>query len=114
MKLQVKTQEIELIPSVCKELEGEFVLTFRQPTQYDVVAMGTLKTPSDIIDYMVDLSTGIKGDIELEDETGKVQKCTKLKDLLQYNNPVITSVMSDIVTEFNRIQKNVFDIEKKS
>ena len=109
MKFKVLTENIRLVPAVCSELEGEFALIFRQPTQFDIADMATVTSTKDIIKVMDGLLVEIENKPEIEGVEYKT-----LTELCQYNSPVITSVMADVVKEFARIRNEAFNIEKKS
>lgn len=113
MKLKVLTENIRLVPSVCAELEGEFALTFRQPTQQDILNWVTITKVEDIIKCMNELFIDFENKPELEDENGKALKYKTLEEMFAYNNPVITGIMVDVVNKFKDLRETAFTIEKK-
>lgn len=113
MRLKVLTENIRLVPSICEQLEGEFALIFRQPTQADVIEFATVQTSKEILDVMNSLFIEFENKPEIEDENGDLIEYETLADLFKYSNGVISSVMTDVVLKFKDIRKSVFEIEKK-
>lgn len=113
MKLKVLTENIRLVPKVCAELEGEFALIFRQPTQGDIIDITTIAKPRQVITVMSNLFVGFENAPEIEGENGKVVDYETLEEFLSYSHPVIAGVTSDIVSLFNELREKAFNIEKK-
>lgn len=113
MRLKVLTENIRLVPSICEQLEGEFALIFRQPTQADVVDFMSITSAKEILNVMDSLFIEFENKPELEDEKGEVIEYETLADLFKYNNGVIASLMTDVILKFKEIRTSIFEIEKK-
>lgn len=113
MKLQVRTEQIKLTPKVCEELDGEFSLLFRQPTQYDLMEVLLIKEPKQVLDFMCGLFVDFENKPDFKDEKGKAIEIEGLKDFLHLSHPIVTSVAMDIVHKFREMQQDFTTLEKK-
>lgn len=113
MKLKVLTENIKLVPSICEGAEDSIAFIFRQPTQVDITEWTAIIDPKGVIDAMDKLLIEIEGDLVLDDEEGKETVIDSLEQLMQFNSPHITSILSDVLSKFKEIKTQAFTIEKK-
>lgn len=111
MRLQVRTKQIELVPTMCEGAEVKFI--FRQPTQFDIVGMTQVDGVRGAIECMDNLLVEIKGEIVLVDEEGNEHKPKKFVDMFEFGGEELTSLCADVAKQFTDIITGVATVEKK-
>jgi len=113
VELTVRTEKIELIPTIFKDDKDGFSLIFRQPTQYDMVEMALVNEPKKILPFMCSLFVEFKNAPIVKDENGKKVEYKGLEDFLNLSGSAVTSVALDVVNKFRALQEDFTTLEKK-
>jgi len=114
MQLKARTKNIVVTPSICKGSEDKFSLVFRYPSQVDLLKLADLRDNGQIVAFIDGLFVEFDNKPEILDEDGKAIDFKSFADMMSLGGSEITSVLVDVVEEFQSLKDNAGKTEKKS
>ena len=113
MKITAKTKDIVVTPSMC-EGDDTFSIVFRYPTQVDLLKLASIADNGEAITFVNGLFKEFVNKPTLEDEDGKEIDYTSFADLMGYGGEQLTSILADVLQEFQKLGDDAGRLEKKS